>query len=86
MQSDLAKFCSKLQSEIIASQKLNNSFGVAKLNSLSACVAHLAAVGNLAELAQFSSRYANLAEKKTDFDKEICLFFCERSYILIEFR
>ena len=56
MQSDLAKFCSKLQSEIIASQKLNNSFGVAKLNSLSACVAHLAAAGNLAELAQFSSR------------------------------
>ena len=65
MQSDLAKFCSKLQSEIIASQKLNNSFGVAKLNSLSACVAHLAVAGNL-------------AEKKTDFFVEICLFFWRR--------
>ena len=52
----LAKFCNKLQSEIIAPQQLNNSFGVAKLNSHLACVAHLAAAGNLAELVQFSSR------------------------------
>ena len=33
-----------------------------KLNSLLACEAHLAAAGNLAELVQFCSRNANLAE------------------------
>ena len=55
MQVYLAKFCNKLQSEIIALQQLNQSFGVAKLNSLLACEAHLAAAGNLTELAQFSS-------------------------------
>ena len=45
-----------MQSKIIAPQQLNNSFGVAKLTSPSACEAHLAAAGNLAELAQFGSR------------------------------
>ena len=71
-----AKFCTFVQSEIIAPQQLNNSFGVAKLNSPLACAAHLAAAGNLAELVQFSS-CKRIQLKKRHFSIKKNVFFLE---------